>query len=226
MFNQGGVKFGITICEDIWFDQPVQRAAAAGAQVLLNLNASPFHQGKAQERENLVGARAAKFGVSVVYVNLVGGQDELVFDGGSFVVGADGAVRHRAAFFAEGETLVEIRDGAPLAAEILPFPDDDALVYGALVAGTRDYVRKNGFSSVVLGLSGGIDSALTLAIAVDALGAENVEVVSMPSRYTADISNDDARRQAEIMGVAYQSIPIEPAFQAFLDMSVGNLCRD
>ncbi len=218
VFEQGGVKFGVTICEDIWFDTPVQRAASAGANVLLNLNASPFHQGKAAEREALVAERAAAFGVSVVYVNLVGGQDELVFDGGSFAVDREGTVRQRAAFFEESELLVTLEDGVPKQGELQSFVDEDAQVYRALVMGTRDYVTKNGFGSVVLGLSGGIDSALTLAIAVDALGPENVEVLSMPSRYTADISNLDAARQAEIMGVAYQTIPIEPAFSAFLDM--------
>ena len=218
VFDQGGVRFGVTICEDIWFDAPVQRAASAGAQVLLNLNASPFHQGKAAEREALVAERAAAFGVSVVYVNLVGGQDELVFDGGSFVVDREGTVRHRAAFFDESETLVTIEDGVPQPGGLQPFEGEEEQVYRALVTGTRDYVTKNGFGSVVLGLSGGIDSALTLAIAADALGAQNVEVVSMPSRYTADISNRDAARQAELMGVSYQSIPIEPAFTAFLDM--------
>jgi len=218
VFEQGGGRFGVTICEDIWFDTPVQRAAAAGAQILLNLNASPFHQGKAMEREALVSQRAARFGVSVAYVNLVGGQDELVFDGGSFVVDAGGAIRYRSGMFVESEDIVTIVDGAPQPGEIRAFASDEAQVYGALVTGTRDYVTKNGFDSVVLGLSGGIDSALTMAIAVDALGPQNVEVVSMPSRYTADISNQDAARQAELMGVAYQVIPIEPAFEAFLDM--------
>ena len=218
VFEQDGVRFGLTICEDIWFDTPVRRAASAGAEVLLNLNASPFHHGKAQERESLVSERAARFGVSVVYVNLVGGQDELVFDGGSFVVDRDGAICHRAAFFDEAESVVRVHDSRPLVSSIAPFPGIESQIYEALVVGTRDYVTKNGFSSVVLGLSGGIDSALTLAVAVDALGARNVEAVSMPSRYTADISNDDARRQAETMGVHYLSIPIEPAFEAFIDM--------
>ena len=218
VFDQGGTRFGLTICEDIWYDQPVQRAATAGAQVLLNLNASPFHQGKAMQRESLVAERAARFGVAVLYVNLVGGQDELVFDGGSFVVDARGRLRQRSVFFEETETLVVLQGGVPQPATVQPFPGAEEEVYRALVMGTRDYVTKNGFSSVVLGLSGGIDSALTLAIAVDALGADNVEVVSMPSRYTADISNADAARQAETMGVAHQVIPIEPAFSAFLDM--------
>jgi NAD+ synthase (glutamine-hydrolysing) len=218
VFDQAGIRFGITICEDIWFDRPVQRSVSAGTQVLLNLNASPFHQEKAQERETLVSGRAAKFGVSVVYVNLVGGQDELIFDGGSFVVDRGGRVCHRSAFFEAAEALVEFDGASPREADLAAFPALEQQVYDALVLGTRDYVRKNGFSSVVLGLSGGIDSALTLAIAVNALGAENVEAVSMPSRYTADISNDDARRQAKAMGVSYRRISIEPAFEAFLGM--------
>jgi len=218
VFELDGVSFGVTICEDIWFDNPVRRAAMAGAQVVLNLNASPFHQDKAREREMLVADRASRFGVAVAYVNMVGGQDELVFDGGSFVVDAAGVVVHRAPFFAESEALVSFAGGIPRSAEKAPFPSEEEQVYGALVLGTRDYVRKNGFSSVVLGLSGGIDSALTLAIAVDALGAGNVEAVSMPSRYTADISNEDAAQQAQLMGAAYLTIPIEPAFDAFLDM--------
>ena len=218
VFDQGGVRFGLSICEDIWFDAPVQRAAGAGAQVLLNLNASPFHSNKALEREQLVADRATTHGLAVVYVNLVGGQDELVFDGGSFVVDATGALCHRAPLFSESESLVPFDGASPRKTDVRAFEDEDAQIYQALVTGTRDYVIKNGFSSVVLGLSGGIDSALTLAIAVDALGADNVEVVSMPSRYTADISNLDARQQADSMGVAFESIPIEPAFSAFLDM--------
>ena len=218
VFQQDGVRFGLTVCEDIWFDAPVQRATASGAQVLLNLNASPFHEGKARERETLVADRAARFGVAVVYVNLVGGQDELVFDGGSFVVDATGEIRHRAALFETGETLVSFDRAVPQVTDIVPYASSEEQVYRAMVTGTRDYVRKNGFSSVILGLSGGIDSALTLAVAVDALGADNVEVVSMPSRYTAEISNEDALTQAKAMGVAHQTISIEPAFKAFLGM--------
>ena len=217
VFEQGGVHFGVTICEDIWFDTLVQRAASAGAEVLLNLNASPFYQHKAEEREQLVGERASRFGVSVIYVNLVGGQDELVFDGGSFVLDRQGEIRHRASFFEESETVVTIDRGVPKPTSVEPVLDELQQVYAALVTGTRDYVSKNGFESVVLGLSGGIDSALTLAIAVDALGAKNVEAVSMPSRYTAQLSNDEAKRQAERMGVVFHSIPIESVFQAFLD---------
>jgi NAD+ synthase (glutamine-hydrolysing) len=218
VFEQDGVRFGLTVCEDVWFDQPVQRAAMAGAQVLLNLNASPFYQGKAVERERLVADRARRFGVAVLYVNLVGGQDELVFDGGSFVVDAQGRLVRRGPAFVEDEMLVRLERGVPQRGEVTPMRDDDEQVYQALVLGTRDYVTKNGFSSAVLGLSGGIDSALTLAIAADALGAENVEAVAMPSRYTADISNFDAAEQARRMGVAFLSIPIEPAVQAFQEM--------
>lgn len=218
IFEQCGQRFGLSVCEDIWFDEPVAAAAASGAQILLNLNASPFHQGKAQEREALVAERATRFGVAVVYVNLVGGQDELVFDGSSFVVDAGGRTRHRAEAFAIGTSLVTLQDGIPQLTTLAPFPSEYDQVYRALVVGTRDYVRKNGFDSVVLGLSGGIDSALTLAVAVDALGAENVEAVSMPSRYTAEMSNADAMSQTNIMGVAYQTISIEPAFEAFLAM--------
>ncbi len=218
-----GVPVGITICEDIWFREPAQRAAAAGAKVLLNLNASPFHTGKAPEREELLRKRAAESGLAIVYVNLVGGQDELVFDGGSFVMGADGVVAQRAGFFEEALPLVEfsLRGDAPALVgreEIAPPCVDEEAVYKALVLGVRDYVLKNGFRGAVLGLSGGIDSALTLAIAVDALGAEQVEVVLMPSRYTADMSNEDAEEEARLLGVHYRTIPIEPAFNAFLGM--------
>ncbi|MCB1788261.1 MAG: NAD+ synthase [Gammaproteobacteria bacterium] len=221
VFHQGGVRFGVTICEDVWFDTPVQRAASAGAQVLLNLNASPFHRGKAAEREELVAKRAARFGVSVVYVNLVGGQDELVFDGGSFVVDARGTIKHRTGFFEQSESLVTFEKGVPQSGAIAAFLDEEEQVYRALVMGVRDYVHKNGFSRVVLGLSGGIDSAVTLTIAVDALGAGNVTTVAMPSRYTAAISNDDAALQAQRLGVEHLTISIEPAFNAFLEILSG-----
>ena len=218
VFSQNGVRFGVTICEDVWYDGPVRRAAAAGAQVLLNLNASPFHSNKAAEREALVARRARDNGLAIVYVNLVGGQDELVFDGGSFVIDRDGRTVAREPLFTESLALVDFDGATPRQGKLHEFPDELGQVYQALVTGTRDYVHKNGFSSAVLGLSGGIDSALTLAIAADALGAENVEAVSLPSRYTAEISNVEARRQAETLGVTYRVIPIEPAFEAFLGM--------
>lgn len=222
VFELRGIPLGITICEDIWYKTPAAAAAEAGAKILLNLNASPFHSGKAPERETLLQKRAQETGLSIIYTNLVGGQDELVFDGGSFVVDPQGNLTQRAAFFREDQPLVEFReqDGriAPVEAAIEPEPSEEAAVYAALVSGVRDYVHKNGFKGAVLGLSGGIDSALTLAIAVDALGADQVEVVMMPSRYTADMSNEDASQQAEILGVKHQTIPIEPAFNSFLDL--------
>ena len=221
VFELHGVPVGITICEDIWFPAPAAHAREAGARLLINLNASPFHKGKAPEREELVGKRARENGFPIVYVNLVGGQDELVFDGGSFVVDAAGALVHRLDYFVEALTVVEVTaDGrcAVTPRACAPaLPEDDA-IYRALVLGVRDYVRKNGFHGAVIGLSGGIDSALVLCLAVDALGADQVEVLSMPSRYTADMSNEDAAEMARRLGVEYALIPIEPAFRAFLDM--------
>jgi NAD+ synthase (glutamine-hydrolysing) len=216
-----GVPVGITVCEDIWFAEPAARAAAAGARLLLNLNASPFHKGKAPEREGLLAKRARETGLPIVYVNLVGGQDELVFDGGSFVVDGEGQLACRAPFFTESGMLAEFAaDGElrPQCGAVAAAADELEAVYQALVLGVRDYVHKNGFKGAVLGLSGGIDSALTLAIAVDALGAAAVEVVMMPSRYTADISNQDAAVMAERLDLKHRVIPIEPAFQAFLQM--------
>lgn len=222
VFEHRGLRLGLSVCEDIWEEGPTAQAAAAGAQVLININASPFHAGKRREREALVTGRARDHGIAILYANLVGGQDELVFDGGSFVVGPDGRVLGRAPQFQEHGLLVELSDeGVPRVADTgLPEPSDldEAAIYGALALGVRDYVRKNGFSGAVLGLSGGVDSALTLAIAVDALGADQVEAVLMPSRYTADMSNEDALEQARRLGVQTQLIPIEPAFRSFLAM--------
>ena len=219
-----GVRIGLTVCEDIWEEGPARQAAEAGASLLININASPFHLGKAAEREALVSRRAREHGFPIVYVNLVGGQDELVFDGGSFVVDAAGEVAARLPFFDEATLAVDFALGKsprPLPAPCVRLPGEDEAVYGALVLGVRDYVRKNGFQGAVLGLSGGIDSALTLAVAVDALGPEQVEVVLMPSRYTAAMSNEDALAQARALGVKARVIPIEPAFQAFLGMLEG-----
>lgn len=217
-----GISVGVTICEDIWYPLPAQRAVAAGARLIVNLNASPFHKGKAPEREQLLSKRAREQGVPILYVNLVGGQDELVFDGGSFTVDADGVVVQRSGWFAETCETVIFEDEIPLRVsdghQVQPHAAEEEAVYRALVLGTGDYVRKNGFKGAVVGLSGGIDSALTLAVAVDALGAEQVEAVLMPSRYTSDMSNEDAAEQAENLGARYRTIPIEPAFRAFLDM--------
>lgn len=215
-----GVKVGITICEDIWFSEPLHQACDAGAQIMLTLNASPFHRGKQLEREELLTKRASESAIPMVYVNQVGGQDELVFDGNSFVVDGSGKVTQRAPAFEEGLYVSEfqIKDSV-----LVPLPGDtseilslEASVYQALVVGVRDYVRRNGFKGVVLGLSGGIDSALSLAIAVDALGAENVEAVMMPYRYTAQMSQDDAKEEAELLGVKYSVLPIAPMVEAFL----------
>jgi NAD+ synthase (glutamine-hydrolysing) len=214
-----GVRLGLTICEDIWEEGPARQAAEAGAQLLVNINASPYHTGKAPEREELLVLRAREHGMPVVYANLVGGQDELVFDGGSFVVDAGGGLTQRAAFFEEALMPVDVELGdvpRPLPGVVAPLPTEEQAVYEAIVLGVRDYVRKNRFRGAVLGLSGGIDSALTLAVAVDALGPEQVEVVLMPSRYTADMSVEDALEEARMLGVAHRIISIEPAFQAFL----------
>jgi len=216
-----GVPVGLTICEDIWQPGSVSQACAAGARFIVNINASPFHINKGNEREHTVRERVAEGQVPVLYVNLVGGQDELVFDGGSFVMDSQGQITQQAPAFEEGLFLSEFQiDGdtvTPVPGEYTAPLSVEASVYKALVLGVGDYIEKNGFPGVVLGLSGGIDSALSLAIAVDAIGAERVEAVMMPSRYTADISLDDARAEAETLGVDYRVIPIEPAFNVFLD---------
>lgn len=211
-----GMTVALTVCEDVWEDGPVQNAVNKGAQLVFNLNASPFHIDKWQQREIIVGELAKKNSVPVVYTNLVGGQDELVFDGHSFVVNADGAIVVRAGFFREQLVLVEFDDkGMPIMGKLADEPSEEQSVYDAIVLGVRDYVEKNGFSGVVIGLSGGVDSALTLAIAVDALGADKVEAVMMPSRYTRDISIEDAREQADILGVSYSVITIKDLFAQF-----------
>ena len=215
-----GIKVGITICEDIWHKEPADAAASLGAEFLINLNASPFHRGKHKERWQVLAQRATEQNIPMVYVNQVGGQDELVFDGGSFAVNANGELAMVAPDFEEGtyelsvsRTVrgVEIDQG--VAASAL---SDTAAVWQALVLGVRDYVEKNGFPGVVLGLSGGIDSAVTLAVAVDALGADRVQAVMMPFKYTADMSVEDAGEQAATMGVEYDVISIERIYETFM----------
>lgn len=222
VFEIKRVNVGLTICEDIWKEGPAAQAVAAGAQLMLNLNASPYYYGKGQEREKLVQQRARENGIPIVYANLVGGQDELVFDGGSFAVNAQGELTQRVEYFSECQELVEfnLQNGRPQPrpAEVVPEPGEEESVYRALVLGVRDYVHKNGFEGAVLGVSGGIDSALTLAIAVDALGAEQVEAIMMPSCYSAAMSAEDAVTEAKALGVNYRVIPIEEAFQAFQGM--------
>lgn len=213
-----GVRVALSICEDVWHAEPAAQAKAAGADLLISLNASPFHTNKQSEREAVLKLRAQEAGMPIVYVNQVGGQDELVFDGGSMVVNADGELVLRAPLFKESLTAVVTEAGRPLIfekAELADNPSHLPSVYQALVTGVRDYVNKNGFKGVVLGLSGGIDSALTLAIAVDALGADRVEAVMMPFKYTSEMSQNDAAEQAQRMGVTYRSIGIEAIFNAF-----------
>jgi len=220
VFKFKGKTLGICICEDIWYPEPVKNAVDAGADLILNLNASPFHSQKTDERENLIRQRVSEVKVPIVYANMVGGQDELVFDGQSFVIDADKNLTHRFAAFEEALEIVDFdaQSLTPLPSGIIPALSEEASVYQALVTGVRDYVSKNGFPGVVIGLSGGIDSALTLSIAVDALGADKVEAVMMPSRYTLDMSVDDATQQAELLGINFQVIPIEKPFNAFLEL--------
>jgi NAD+ synthase (glutamine-hydrolysing) len=216
-----GVRAGLLVCEDIWAAQAAQMSRAAGAQLLLVINASPYEIHKQREREAVARLRVRDVGLPLAYVNLVGGQDELVFDGNSFVMNAQGEVVLRAPAFEEGVYVARFeRDASgqvtPVPGPLAPELSDEASVYHALVLGVRDYVRKHGFPGVVMGLSGGVDSALTLAIAVDALGAEHVQAVMMPSRYTSQMSLADARAQAELMGVKYGVLSIENMFEATL----------
>ncbi len=218
-----GVPVGLTVCEDIWYSEPMLKAKQAGARLVLNLNASPFHQAKGIEREAELEKRVQEAGLPVVYANLVGGQDELVFDGASLVMSADGKVCQRAPAFETGLFSVVFNvetDGVvtPQPGQITEPDDELESIYKALVLGTRDYIEKNKFPGAIIGLSGGIDSALTLAITVDAIGAEKVEAVMMPSRYTLDMSVEDAQEQATLLGVKHLVLPIEAPFNAFLDL--------
>lgn len=215
VFEVGGLRFGLNICEDAWFDEPARAAKAAGAQVLCVLNASPFHLGKVAEREARMAERVADVGLPLLYAHLVGGQDEVVFDGASFALDAQGQLAARAAMFEEDLLLIELDAQGHVQGQVLPLPELEAQAWGALVTGVRDYIGKNGFPGALIGLSGGIDSALVLAIAVDALGADKVRTVMMPSPYTADISWIDARDMAERLGVRYDEKSIVPMFAAF-----------
>jgi NAD+ synthase (glutamine-hydrolysing) len=215
-----GFRVALTICEDIWLPEPAAQARKLGADLILNLNASPFSTQKNRMREDVLRRRAAESGLPVVYVNAVGGQDELVFDGASMVTDGAGRIVARARPFAVHTPVVEFRrrDGAiAIEGVVEPYPDMHERIYRAIVLGVSDYVNKHKFPGVVIGLSGGIDSALTLAIAVDALGADRVQAVMMPSRYTADMSRTDAALQCEMLGVDYKVISIEPMFKVTLD---------
>ncbi|MFN2607738.1 MAG: NAD+ synthase [Acidimicrobiales bacterium] len=252
LFVVGGVRVGVTVCEDVWAPTgPMTDQAAGGAELIVNVSASPFYAGRLAERERMLATRAADASCALVYVNLVGGQDELVFDGASLVVDADGRLVARAPQFTEAVMVVDVdvrpvfrkrlldprgravapplaattvstdcRDPGPPARSpgLAPPLDEVAEVYDALVLGTRDYVTKNGFTDVVIGLSGGIDSSLVAVVAVDALGPEHVHGVAMPSRFSTSGSNDDARALADDLGVDFRVIAIEPAHAAFLEM--------
>ena len=218
VFEVEGLRIGLLICEDAWFPGPARRAAEAGAQLLVSINASPFHAGKSSEREQIMRDRVTETGLPLLYAHLVGGQDEVVFEGRSFALNADGFIALRAPGFEEKLVLaqVESTQGAiKIIADVAPVPPLEADLWSALVLGVRDYVGKNGFPGALLGLSGGIDSALVLAVAVDALGADKVRAVMMPSPYTADISWIDARDMAERLHVRYDEISIAPQFEAF-----------
>ena len=220
VFNINGTPVGVNVCEDIWFESgPTNLQASAGARVIININGSPYHRGKGWEREQMLADRARDNGVYVCYANMVGGQDELVFDGGSCVLSPSGDLLARGNQFEEDLLLIDIdptlpHPPAPPLSD--PLPDLEE-VYEALTIGTRDYVRKNGFTKVVIGLSGGIDSTLTATVAADALGPENVVVVNMPSRYSSEGSVADSDILARNLGIELWNIAIEDMFQSSLD---------
>ncbi len=212
------LRVGLLVCEDAWFAEPAQLAKQAGAQLLAVINASPFHVGKGAEREAMMKSRVIASGLPLIYAHLVGGQDEIVFDGRSFALQADSTVAGRAASFKAELFYIEVtpeHGAVKLQASTTPERTPEADLWDALVLGLRDYLGKNGFSGALLGLSGGIDSAVVLAIAVDAIGADSVRAVMMPSPYTAEISWTDAREMAQRLNVRYDEIPILPEFEAF-----------
>ncbi len=225
VFEVNGVQVGLVICEDLWFSEPMMGSIRAGAELLLVPNASPYERGKHAQRDALLAERCAEGGVGIAYLNTVGGQDALVFDGASVVADGDGTVHPAAVAFAEEMLLVEYNVAARSFMPLRWIDDGDesmdALAWRAVTRGIQDYCGKNGFSKVWLGLSGGIDSALVLALAVDALGADNVTAVAMPSRYTADLSNDLAVEQCRALGVKLETVAIEPAFQGLMQSLSG-----
>ena len=215
VFDVKGTRFGVVVCEDTWFPRAPAASRAAGAEVLLVPNASPFHLAKRSQRHDVMRANVTPAGLALVYANLVGGQDELVFDGGSFVLDQQGVVVAQSKDFVEALTVVEFDGAVPRPTTVAPPLPVAEQVYRALVLGVADYLGKNGFPGAIIGLSGGVDSALTLAVAVDALGPGRVRAVMMPSRYTADISWIDARAMADRVGVQYDEIAIAPMVDAF-----------
>ena len=216
VFEAQGVRVGVVICEDVWFPRAAAMSRAEGAQVLVVMNASPFHLNKFDERLRVMREHVSRHAIPAVFCNLVGGQDELIFDGDSFALDAAGMLQARALSFTEDLLAVEVTaNGTLVSSQMAPPLDEPAQAYEALVLGTRDYVYKNGFKGALVGLSGGVDSALTLAIAVDALGADQVTAVMMPSPYTSSMSVEDAQACAAALGVALHDLPISPAYQAF-----------
>jgi len=218
VFTINGVRLGLNICEDVWNSGPMMANRAAGAQCVIAINGSPYERASQASREAQVGKRVAEVAIPVIYVNMVGGQDELVFDGGSFVMTGDGDISFRAPPFEEGLYEVVLRGTAkgvtPESGDCAALLDNEASVYKALVAGTGDYIRKHGFPGVILCLSGGIDSALVATIACDAIGADRVRAVMMPFRYTSNMSQEDAAKQAATLAIGYDVIPIEPMYEA------------
>lgn len=219
VINIKGVRIGLTICEDLWFSEPIAQTVKDGAQLVISINASPFDTNKPFIREKIISSRAKETSIPIVYVNCVGGQDELVFDGGSMIINSKGEVSQHIGFFQE--VLFPVDFTIPklelVSQKSLPIPHTEERTYSALVLGVRDYIEKNGFKSAIIGSSGGIDSALTLAIAVDAIGKSRVTAVSMPSRYTREMSIEDSEAVAKNLGIKHITIPIEPIFKAFLD---------
>ncbi|CAG0984249.1 partial NAD+ synthase (glutamine-hydrolysing), partial [Rhodocyclaceae bacterium] len=213
-----GVRIGLNICADVWEAPAAAAARAAGAQLLVAINASPFHMNKQHQRYEVLRSRVADTGIPVIYANMVGGQDELVFDGASFALDAGGRLTHQMPAFAEAMDIVEIESGHILPGAIAEPRSIECEVYEALKLGVRDYLGKNGFPGAIIGLSGGIDSALTLCIAADALGPDRVRAVMMPSPYTAQMSLDDSRALVAALGVRYDEIAIEPAMGIFAGM--------
>lgn len=218
VYDCKGVSVGLLVCEDLWFDAPAKQLKAAGAEVIISINASPYHINKPSLRQQVIKERCSDVALPIFYVNQIGGQDELIFDGGSFAVNNDGELAYTAPYFEEGlyPVVFDQASGAFEQNSVAAPPSLYEKVYQSLVLGVRDYVNKNGFKGVVLGLSGGIDSALTLAVAVDALGKDRVQAVMMPFRYTSEISLADAEEEATILGVDYKVLPIEPMFDAFM----------
>lgn len=220
VFKLQGMQIGLTICEDTWIPSPIEKAKAAGAELIISINASPFDRDKPNKRLGMAQQRIQASGLPLLYVNCVGGQDELVFDGGSFAMNADGTIAMQAPLVTTAFIEIELQKNPTcfISNIVTPIPDTLKQIYDALVLGVRDYIQKNHFPGALIGLSGGIDSALTLAIAADAIGGDKIHGISMPSQYTAAMSNEDAKLEADALGAQYDVIPIESVFDSFLSI--------